>query len=121
MTTSQKNTIKVGDSYSAQGVKRHIIARDGMVALGARIPTEKDWRTEPFDCEIMEIQTHKTDHTWPNGRTTRAGSEFLPGTAQWGTKAFSMLSLARAQVIYSKLIRDTSDDTFRAKYERARD
>lgn len=53
--------------------------------------------------DVYRILTFKTDHTWPTGKITPAGTPFLPSSEQWGTYAWSYQTLDRAQARYKTL------------------
>lgn len=127
MTTESKNTpstpkkLSVGDIYSAGGIKREILARSGDIVLGARVPDPKVRDGAHFDCEIMEVQRVKSDQTWPSGKVTPAGSEFLPGESSWGRYGFSVLQLDKAKAIYEAIVADSTEGKFAEKFRKHRE
>jgi hypothetical protein len=118
---SSPKTLSVGDTYSAGGVKREILARSGDIVLGARVPDPKVRDGAHFDCEIMEVQRFKTDQTWPSGNVTPAGSEFLPGASSWGTYGFSVIDLEKAKVIFDAMAAAGSQQKFAELFRQVRD
>lgn len=117
-TMSHPKTINAGESYTAGGIKRRLIARCRNIALGVSPPSKA--HPQDHDFELMEIQTHKKDMTWPNGNVTKAGSEFLPGSSQWGSKAISIgFNTEKAWALFDTVSSDESERSFIEKVRNA--
>ena len=63
--------------------------------------SQKTGKLQGYD--VYRLQSFKTDHTWPNGTITPAGTQYLPSSEQWGTYAWSYQTLDRAQARYKTL------------------
>lgn len=86
--------LKVGDTYSAQGITRTIIHRDGEWCIGRGSDT--DW-------EVFRVKVAKTSMIWPNGNVTPEGTESVPPISSWGIYGFTKMDRESAFTLLEEI------------------